>query len=91
MSRFGLTAALRLQSPSSDVVALEARNGDGRPDDGSVPFSLALKRRAPMDHGRPGQPDDPVVVLPSDPRPLPTVHQYDEFLTLHTTTEAQAT
>jgi hypothetical protein len=39
--------------------------------------------------GHRGQPDHPVVVLPSDPRPLPTVHQYDELLT-RTTTEAQA-
>jgi hypothetical protein len=86
----GLTAALRLQTPSSDVVALEARKADGRPDAGPVPFSLALKRVAPIDHGRHGQPDHPIVVLPTDPRPLPTVHQYDQLLTHRTTTEAQA-
>jgi transposase len=86
----GLTAALRLQSPSSDVVALEARKADGQRDHGPVPFSLALKRRAPVDHGRLGQPDHPVVVLPPDPRPLPTVHQYDQLLTQPTQSEAQA-
>jgi hypothetical protein len=40
-----------------------------------VPLPLALKRRVPID-----QPDQ-VVVLSSDPRPLPTVHQYDQLLT----------
>jgi hypothetical protein len=42
----GLTAALRLHSPSVDVVALDAREADGQPDPGPVPFSLALKRVA---------------------------------------------
>ena len=86
----GLTAALRLQSPSVDVVALEARKADGQPDEGPVPFSLALKRRTPIDHGLLGQPDHTVVVLPTDQRPLPTVHQYDQLLSHRTTTEAQA-
>jgi hypothetical protein len=86
----GLTAALRLQSPSVDVVAVEARKADGHPDPGPVPFSLALKRVAPIRDGRHGQPEHSVVVLPSDPRPLPTVHQYDQLLIQLTSTKAQA-
>jgi transposase len=71
----GMTAALRLQSPSADLVAVEARKADSRPDTGPVPLSLALKRRT-----RIRDESTPVVVLPTDPRPLPTVHQYDELL-----------
>jgi hypothetical protein len=81
----GLAAALRLQSSSVDVVAVEARKADGQPDPG--PFSLALKRLAPV---RDGQDTQTAVVLASDVRPLPTVHQYDQLLTQPTSTESQA-
>jgi len=70
-----MTVALRVQTASADVVAVEARKAAGMPDTGPTPLALALKRRA-----TPQQPDR-VVVLPSDPRPLPTVHQYDQLLT----------
>lgn len=70
-----MTVAMRLQTASADVVAVEARKAQGVPDHGPVPLALSLKRRRPID-----QPDQ-VVVLPSDPRPLPTVHQYDDLLT----------
>jgi hypothetical protein len=86
----GLTVALRLQSPSVDVVALEAGKADGQPDPGPVPLALALKRVAPIRAGHRGQPDHPVVVLPSDPRPLPTVHQYDQLLSQRNHDQAQA-
>ena len=71
----GMTVALRLQSASADVVAVEARKAQGAPDQGPVPLPMTLRRRRPIE-----QPDQ-VVVLPSDPRPLPTVHQYDQLLT----------
>ena len=78
----GMTAALRLQSPSADVVAVEARNADGRPDPGPAAV-------AGPDPGepRPRRPSDvqQVTVLPSDPRPLPTVTAYDQLLTLDAT------
>ena len=64
------------------MVAVEARNADGRPDPGPVPVALVLKRRA----RRPTTSDlQQVTVLPTDPRPLPTVHQYDQLLTLDAT------
>ncbi len=72
----GMIGALRLQAPSADLVAVEARKADGRPDTGPKPLSLALKRITPIRHH-----DSPVVVLPSDPRPLPSVDQYDQLLT----------
>jgi hypothetical protein len=77
----GMTVALRLQSPSPDLVAVEARKASSQ--DSSTagsrennPLSLALKRRDPI-----RDQTTPIVVLPSDPRPLPTVHQYDQLLT----------
>ena len=72
----GMTVALRLQAPSADLVAVEARKADGRPDTGPKPLSFALRRKTPIhDH------DGPVMVLPSDPRPLPSLDQYDQLLT----------
>jgi hypothetical protein len=79
----GMTVALRLQSPSPDLVAVEARKvgsqdttTTGSRETGPLPLSLALKRRGPI-----RDQSSPIVVLPSDPRPLPTVHQYDQLLT----------
>jgi transposase len=80
----GMTAALRLDNPSPDVVALEARAAAGRLD--PVPLASALPR-ASRRHDDPQQ----VVVLPSDPRPLPTVHQYDTLLTLDASALVTAT
>ncbi len=81
----GMTAALRLQTPSSDVVAVEARKADGRPDTGPVPLAMALTRRAPHRDDQ-----ERVVVLPSDLRPLPNVDQYDQLLTQHVRDQAKA-
>lgn len=81
----GMTVALRLQSPSADLVAVEARKADGRADAGPVPLSLVLKRRG-LIHDETA----PVVVLPADPRPLPTVHQYDALLSSPTVTRSAA-
>ena len=74
----GMAAALRLDNPSPDVVAVEARAAAGRRHEPG-PIALTLPRRASRGPGGPQQ----VVVLPSDPRPLPTVHQYDTLLTLN--------
>jgi hypothetical protein len=71
----GMTVALRLTSASADVVAVEARKAHAGPDPGPGPVQLLLKRRT-----TPQQPEQ-VIVLPADPRPLPTVHQYDQLLT----------
>ena len=71
----GMTVALRLTSASADVVAVEARKAHAGPDPGPAPVQLLLKRRT-----TPQQPEQ-VIVLPADPRPLPTVHQYDQLLT----------
>jgi hypothetical protein len=45
-----------------------------------------LRRRAPIrnDH------DQAAVVLPSDPRPLPTVSQYDDLLTSQVSSRTKA-
>ena len=77
----GMTVALRLQNPSADVVAVEARNADSRPDPG--PLSLVLPRVKSRDSDdRHGDDVQQVTVLPPDPRPLPTVAAYDQLLTL---------
>ena len=78
----GMSAALRLQNPSVDIVAVEARNAAGRPD--PVPLSLVLPRAK---RGDSNDRDDvqQVTVLPTDPRPLPTVTAYDQLLTLDAT------
>jgi hypothetical protein len=73
----GMTAAMRLENLSPDVVAVEARRAGGRPDPGPLPLPLALPRRA-KPHG---DDLDQVTVLPTDPRPLPTVAHYDSLLT----------
>jgi hypothetical protein len=78
----GMTAALRLGNPSPDVVAVEARVAGGQPDPGPVSSALVLPRRAARRREDPQQ----VTVLPSDPRPLPTVTQYDTLLTLDAVT-----
>ena len=77
----GMTAALRLQSPSADVVAVEARNAASRPRPGPAvvgpaPGETPRQRRRWVQQ---------VTVLPSDPRPLPTVTAYDQLLTLDAT------
>ena len=80
----GMSVALRLQNPSADVVAVEARNADSRPD--PVPLSLVLPRVKSRDSDdRHGDDVQQVTVLPSDPRPLPTVTAYDQLLTLDAT------
>jgi hypothetical protein len=68
--------ALRMQAPSADVVAVEARKADGQPNTGPRPLALGLKRVTTIRNH-----DGPVVVLPSDPRPRPPVEQYDQLLT----------
>ena len=73
----GMTAALRLSSPSPDVVAVEARAAGSQPAPGPVSSAL-LPPRAARRHQDPQQ----VRLLPSDPRPLPTITQYDTLLTL---------
>lgn len=69
----GMAAAVRLGIPSPDLVAVEARAAADTP----VPAPLILPR------GR-GQQElsDPagVLLLPADPRPLPTVAGYDCLL-----------
>jgi hypothetical protein len=73
----GMTAAMRLGNLSPDVVAVEARRAGGQPNPGPLPLSLALPRRA----NHRGQDDlEQVTVLPTDPRPLPTVAAYDTLL-----------
>jgi hypothetical protein len=76
----GMTAAMRLVNLSPDVVAVEARHAGGRPDPGLVPLALVLPRRT-----RRGDEDLQVTVLPTDPRPLPSVAFYDQLLTLDAT------
>jgi len=78
----GMTAAMRLGSLSADVVAVEARNAAGRPD--PVPLSLVLPRAKRRDGDHDGGVQQ-VTVLPTDPRPLPTVTAYDQLLTLDAT------
>jgi transposase len=78
----GMTAAMRLGSLSPDVVAVEARNAAGRPD--PVPLSLVLPRAKCRDGDHDGGVQQ-VTVLPTDPRPLPTVTAYDQLLTLDAT------
>jgi transposase len=78
----GMTAAMRLGNLSPDVVAVEARNAGGRPDPGPVPLALVLPRRARRGDGEDLQ---QVTVLPTDPRPLPSVAAYDQLLTLDAT------
>jgi transposase len=68
----GMSAALRLDNPSPDVVAVEARQAGGRTDPDPPP--LPMKRQVRGEQPR-------LVVIPADPRPLPTVHQYDALLT----------
>jgi hypothetical protein len=70
-----MAAAVRLGNPSPDVVAVEARAAASRPAE-LAPVGLPVPGRA-----RPGDLQQ-VLVLPTDPRPLPTVHQYDALLTL---------
>jgi hypothetical protein len=54
------------------VVAVEARQAGGRTDPDPLPLPMK-----PLVRG-----DQPrLVVIPADPRPLPTVHQYDALLT----------
>jgi hypothetical protein len=77
----GMTAAMRLGNLSPDVVAVEARNAGGRPDPGPVPLALVLPRRARRGDGEDLQ---QVTVLPTDPRPLPSVAAY-QLLTLDAT------
>ena len=77
----GMAAALRLGNPSPDVVAVEARAAGGSSDPDPMPLSLVLPRRSRRHGNDPQQ----VTVLPSDPRPLPTVSQYDALLCLDTT------
>ena len=78
-----MTAAMRLGSLSADVIAVEARNAAGRPD--PVPLSLVLPRAKRRDGDHDGGDVQQVTVLPSDPRPLPTVTAYDQLLTLDAT------
>jgi transposase len=73
----GMAAAVRLGNPSPDLVAVEARAAAGTgPDLGPVP--LIPPRRKTRGGGELAQ----VTVLPSDPRPLPTVDRYDSLLNL---------
>jgi len=70
----GMAAAVRLGNPSPDLVAVEARAAAGRgPDLGPVPLILPRTTRRGDDLVQ-------VTVLPSDPRPLPTVDHYDCLL-----------
>ena len=70
----GMAVAVRLGNPSPDVVAIEARAAASRPAE-LAPAGWPVPRRA-----RPGDLQQ-VLLLPTDPRPLPTVHQYDTLLT----------
>ena len=80
----GMTAALRLRQP---VAGRGRRRGPQRrrpARPGPVPLSLVLP---PGDEPRRRRPSDlqQVTVLPTDPRPLPTVTAYDQLLTLDAT------
>jgi hypothetical protein len=70
----GMAAAVRLGNPSPDVVAVEARAAATRPAE-PAPLQPGSRRTRPGDLQQ-------VLALPNDPRPLPTVHQYDTLLTL---------
>ena len=75
----GITAALRVDSVSPDVVAVEARKS-AHPD-GSTPLGLILPRVVDL-HARRAEADAEVPVeLLTDNRPLPSVAPYDDLLT----------
>jgi transposase len=74
----GITAALRVGSVNPDVVAVEARKTaehNGAEPDAAQPVSpTGGERVVSLTERR-------LAELPSDPRPLPSVSQYDELLT----------
>jgi hypothetical protein len=77
----GITAALRIESVSRDVVAVEARKSVH--PDGPVPLGLILPRVVDLQARRAAGADvpaEPSVELPADQRPLPSVAPYDDLL-----------
>lgn len=75
----GITAALRVDSVSPDVVAVEARKSVH--PDGPVPLGLILPRVVDL-HARRAEADAEVPAkLSADRRPLPSVAPYDDLLT----------
>jgi hypothetical protein len=75
----GIAAALRIDSVSPDVVAVEARKS-AHPDE-PVPLGLILPRVVDL-HARRAEADAEVPVeLFTDNRPLPSVAPYDDLLT----------
>ncbi|MGI9092241.1 MAG: IS21 family transposase [Mycobacteriales bacterium] len=75
----GITAALRVESISADVVAVEARK-NVHPD-GPVPLGLILPRVVDLRARRAEADAEVPVELPADRRPLPSVAPYDDLLT----------
>ncbi|MGI8414812.1 MAG: Mu transposase domain-containing protein [Nakamurella sp.] len=75
----GITAALRIDSISPDVVAVEARKS-AHPD-GPVPLGLMLPRVVDLDARRAQADVEVPVELSADRRPLPSVAPYDDLLT----------
>ncbi|MEO6703262.1 MAG: hypothetical protein ABIP57_17475 [Jatrophihabitantaceae bacterium] len=75
----GITAAVRVDSVSPDVVAVEARKS-AHPD-GAVPLGLILPRIVDL-HAHRAEADAEVPAeLLADNKPLPSVAPYDDLLT----------
>jgi len=75
----GITAALRVEPVSPDVVVVEARKSV--PSDGPTPLGLILPRVVDLQTRRTLADADVPVELPRDERPLPSVVPYDDLLT----------
>ncbi len=75
----GITAVLRVESVSPDLVAVEARKSTHT--EGPVPLGLILPRVVDLGAHRALGEVDVHVELPGDDRPLPSVAPYDDLLT----------
>ena len=75
----GITAALRVDSVSPDVVAVEARKSAH--GDGPTPLGLILPRVIDLGARRARADDSVPAHLLDDERPLPSVTPYDDLLT----------
>lgn len=75
----GITAALRIDSVSPDVVAVEARKSTH--PDGPVPLGLILPRVVDLQARRAETDAEVPAELLTDNRPLPSVAPYDDLLT----------
>lgn len=79
----GVGAAVAVGATSADVVAVEARkHAAARPGDvcGAPPPAAAAEKVVSLTARRLTNPDAVIAGLPPDPRPLPSVADYDELL-----------